>query len=99
MKIIKTNKGESIKVSDEHYEYLSQFTWHINNMGTVVRARLTDDPEHYPNGIVSMAREIFSCPHRRQRVTHKDKDKLNCQKDNLVLHPMRVGSVINPFQI
>lgn len=98
MKEIETRKGEKIQVSDEHYDYLSGYTWHINNMGVVVRARLTDDPKHYPAGIVSMAREIFSCPHRRQRVTHRDKNKLNCQKDNLVLHPIKVGTATNPFQ-
>ena len=78
-------------VSDDHYEQLSKYNWHVNNMGVVVRAKLVDDPKHYPDGIVSMARVIFGCPPRRNRVTHRDGNKLNCQKENLILHPVIVG--------
>ena len=67
---ILTRKGHIILVDPEDWDYFSQFTWHINNFGFAARWKLKEDPQHYPNNIVLMHREIFGCPPSQFRVYH-----------------------------
>lgn len=83
MRIIELTQGYSTKVSDEDYEYLSQFKWmaHVNSRDKSVYARRKINID----GVqltVHMHREIMDTP-RGMIVDHKDHDPLNNQRDNL----------------
>ena len=85
--IIYTNKGEEIKVDAEDYEYLlAQCPWYISNRGLVVRARRRRDKQRYEKfTLCQCTREIFGFPPQEYRVYHRNGDKLDCRKSNLIL--------------
>lgn len=86
-KIIRTNRGEPILVSNECYEQLNKHTWHVNNVGIVMRARKKSDPPHYPKNQVSMAREIlgFFPPHHR--IWFVNRNTLDHRLENMIAVP------------
>ena len=79
MRIIRTKSGFKIKVDDEDYEYLNQFTWHIDSTFGQARRRCGKTK-------IGMHTEIYRIhfPLIRGRIIHIDNDKLNNQKSNLL---------------
>lgn len=65
-------------VDPEDYEYLSQFTWHIDQKGYVYRHAWIDDKRT----TVKMHREIMNCP-PGMTVDHRNGDRLNNRRCNL----------------
>lgn len=73
MKIIYTTTKEKVKVSDNWYDYLCQFTWYYSK----------EYATRYVKGSsnISMHREIMGFP--ENVIDHIDGDKLNNQIENL----------------
>lgn len=76
MRYIKTNKGELIKVDNEDFEYLNTFTWHITRQGY---PRTKRNYKH-----IKMHSLLVNNPFQLI-IDHKDRDKLNNQRNNLRL--------------
>jgi len=89
MKTIRISKDYTTSVSDEDYEYLSQFNWSLDTnkrkdgSGEVIgryAQRSTKTEKGYPS--ISMHREIMKPP-KGMLVDHIDGDGLNNQRENL----------------
>lgn len=83
MKTIALTKGQFVQVDDEDFEYLSQFKWHLL---TSSRSRTAYAARHRPgkhSELILLHRELAGQP--ELIVDHKDRDGLNCQKNNLRL--------------
>lgn len=82
MKIIYTNKGEEILVDDEDYDYLKEYTWHLN--GRYIKTNVRR------GGIRTLHlihRTIMMRYHNidGKVIDHANHDILNNQKNNLRL--------------
>ena len=82
MKIILSKSGQKIKVDDEDYEYLNQFSWH-SSVGYATR-----DINHRT---IYMHREIMN-PTEGFQVDHINHDKFNNKRENLRLCTPRQNS-------
>lgn len=83
MKLIPLGKsGLFVKVDNEDYDYLNQFSWYIVNSHKFkypIRKKQID----LKRKIISMHREIMKANCSKIIVDHIDHDLLNCQKSNL----------------
>lgn len=85
-----TRKGVEIIVGEDDYSYLSQYHWHINSNGLVCRARQRTDPEWIPQTqLVVLGRLLLGYPPQHMRVYHRNRNKLDCRKSNLILVPTK----------
>lgn len=83
-KIIETNQGHPVRVSDEDYDYLSQWKWYILTQG---KRRYVIANVKQPDGKFKtqyMHRMLMPVP-PTMRVLHRDCDGLNNQRDNLYI--------------
>lgn len=71
MRILRTNRGEKIKVSDRDYRFLSQFNWTLDRHG-------------YPYARVVISKLILSADPALVR-DHKNNDKQDNRRCNLQL--------------
>ncbi len=76
MKTIKMNHGYECIVDDDDFDSLSRKKWYRNNYGYAVRFD--------GRKCISMHREIVGAP-KSLEVDHKDRNRLNNQKENLRL--------------
>ena len=82
---IYTAKNQKITVDADDKWRLDQYPWHTTNKGIVARARRVSDPDWYPAGLITMARELFAFPPNRYRIVHINGNKLDCRRSNLKL--------------
>lgn len=67
-------------VDDDDFEYLTQWSWCMVNTGYAARKFKKDGKWN----TILMHREIMNCSKGDGRIVdHRDRNKLNCQKDNL----------------
>lgn len=87
MKIIQLTKGYSVMVDDEDYEQLSKFKWHIHKPKIGLYAiRTVPKTDFKGKTSILMHRQIMGVVDNKSvLVDHKDRNGLNCQKDNLRL--------------
>lgn len=89
MKEIELTKGKVVLVSDEDYEYLSQFTWYaMEKKGRFYVSRqefIEDENGEKKLKRIYMHREVAerSGIDTSQFIDHKDRNGLNNQRDNL----------------
>jgi hypothetical protein len=79
-KVILTNKGSPILVSDEDYEWLSKYTWYLGSDGYAVRAEYSPDKQN--NILHRMHREIIGASDS-EYVDHIDGNRLDNTRENL----------------
>lgn len=79
MRQIKLSTGELAAVSEEWFDYLNQFSWHLNQHGYAYRYDYTDWRKKKK---VFMSREIMSAV-KGQIVDHIDRNRLNNFLSNL----------------
>jgi phosphatidylethanolamine-binding protein (PEBP) family uncharacterized protein len=80
MQIIRTRKGEEIKVSDEDFELLSTYNWRIDtSKGYAIASIRPIDGQPY---ILYMHRLIANVD-KRLKVDHKNGDTLDNRRENL----------------
>ena len=77
MKIIKTAKGQEIKVDDDDFEKLSKYTWHVS------RYVQTSEPRENGRQTRPMMHRIILNAQAGQLVDHINHDRLDNQKYNL----------------
>ncbi len=78
MKYIDLTQGKRVKVDDEDYDWLNQWSWYFIKGGYAVRTiGMFKDKK-----MIYMHRLIMGNPEGLQ-VDHEDLDKLNCQRYNL----------------
>lgn len=79
-------------VDDEDYRYLRQYTWYykVDNAGdedkkhiSVGRNPVRDSSTHRSKSLVLLNRQIMCVDDPKIRVMFRDRNPLNCQKDNL----------------
>ena len=80
MKEIYTSKNIAIQVSDEDFDWLNSFNWHINSNGYAIR-----NYGGHRSKQKYMHREILGLTKRSEIADHKDRNRLNNQRDNLRL--------------
>lgn len=87
---LRTKDGEPrafALVSDEDYEYLNQFRWHLGGTGYAAR-RLRSGEEGKPGGMVYMHREVLGLPRTPGRGTamqgnHMNFNRIDNRRENL----------------
>lgn len=81
-------------VDDEDYDELAKYTWYfkVDNANdpkrkhiSVGRQPVGNDGVHLPKSLVLLNRHILHIDDRKILVHFKDKNPLNCQKENLVI--------------
>lgn len=72
MKEIELTNGNTTIVDDKDYDIISQFKWYVNLVGYVIRT--TD--------AMRLHRFLMNAK-KNQMIDHKDRNKLNNQKENL----------------
>lgn len=72
MKLILTCSGKSVKVSDEWFDVLSQYSWYVNSRGYVVR----NSSRYAGKRKTILMHRIIMNPPDDLFVDHKDGDKL-----------------------
>lgn len=81
MKVIKTNKGESIKVDDVDYAALNMWAWRLDKDGYAIRSQ-RDAAGHVQ--IIRMHRTILGLQYRQPaKVDHRNGNKSDNRKRNL----------------
>ncbi len=85
--ILYTRKGEEILIDNEDYSYvLSKAPYYITNRNLVCRSRRRSDRQPYMRvTLVQLSRELFGYPPRNYYVHHKNGNKLDCRRSNLIL--------------
>lgn len=78
MKIIRLHNGSEVMVDDEDYEWLNDLHGWVTNQEGHIQLALRN------NERLNMARMIMFAPEDKV-VFHKDRNKLNNQKSNLVV--------------
>jgi hypothetical protein len=81
MKLIYLNTGETVKVDDADYDWLSKHKWYAKASAYNVYACRSS----YNNGrreTICMAREIMQCP-KGKEVDHINGDTLDNRRENL----------------
>ncbi|MDR5802146.1 HNH endonuclease [Caballeronia sp. LZ001] len=82
MKIIKTRRGEEIKVDDADFEELSVFTWSISSRGYARR----NVRSNRKNGVEYMHRRLmWLTPGGKVEVDHINGDRLDNRRENMRL--------------
>jgi hypothetical protein len=86
--IIFTSKNEQILVDLQDYEdVLKKAPWHCNSAGIIVRPRRRDDKQRYKKfTLVMLTRELFGFPPGHVLIKHKNRNKFDCRRNNLVMH-------------
>lgn len=82
MKLIELTKGKAVQVDDEDFDFLNYYNWHTHPHRNTFYARRSE----VVNGrktIISMHRLIMNVTDRNVLIDHKDRNGLNCQKNNL----------------
>lgn len=80
MKLIPLSRGKKAKVSDRDYARINANKWHFN--GKYATRQVPDPSGKHHHLTVYMHNEIMD-PGPDQEVDHIDRDKLNCQRENL----------------
>lgn len=91
MKLIYLNTGESVKVDDSDYAWLSSWNWYAKSSAYSVYA-CRSFYRHGKKGTIRMHREIMNCPEGKE-VDHIDGDTFNNQRSNLQI----VDKTVNIF--
>lgn len=78
MKLIPLTKGKFAKVDDADYDWLMQWKWLFDGQYASRTGKLNEGRKH-----ISMHRQIMGTMGTNILTDHKDRDKLNCQRDNL----------------
>jgi hypothetical protein len=108
MKIIKTKKGISIKVSEKHFEELSKYTWMIDANGyAVTTVYIMSRKESRQTGLprqssVKMHRLVYELEYglkltSKQHVDHINQDKIDNTIENLRISEL--GSSVNQINV
>lgn len=79
MQLLPLTRGKFTKVDDKDYVYLNQFKWRISDRGYVERTCYIGSKHNI------RLHTILLKPVAGKEVDHKDRDKLNNQRDNLRL--------------
>lgn len=86
MKLIPLTKGFFAKVSDSDYKYLRKFKWHVGlkkRTNTHYAIRNSTVAESGKRSKVQMHRVIMGISDPKTFIYFKDRDGLNCQRNNL----------------
>lgn len=84
MKIIKLTQGKEALVSDEDFDYLNQFSWHLNVSPTdnfYAQRSWREGKKGYGQ---LMQKAVAERMKLTGRLTFKDGNRLNCQRENLI---------------
>lgn len=78
MRTIRLTKGAIAYVSDEDFEAVNKFKWHLANKGYPARRLRVSEG----GGILFLHNQILKCPIGME-IDHKDGNKCNCQRENM----------------